>query len=181
MTDSTGNSPHHFNYGVSFDDQSVKVGLTSAPFYRLQDYLQEARRHGKRVTAFTITKPAKDKASALRVEAAVCARFEHEAIDGHREWFREDLSIFSARFRARRRRECPNYFAELVFDILRSEWDKENSHHYLIQRCRSRRDGQPFTLDKYDGVIELAEEVGKLERISAAKATAMAAAMVAQG
>lgn len=179
MTNATEISLHHFNYAAAFDDQSVKVGVTSAPFYRLQDYLQEARRHGKRVTAFTITKPAKDKAAALRVEAAVCKLFETSAIDGHREWFRENLSWASARFRARRRREAPDFFQWHVFQILRDEWGKEHTVHYLIERGKARREGRQFVHDKYERVVELAEEVGKLERISAAKATAMAAAMVA--
>ena len=165
----------HFNYCVKFSDRTVKVGITSTPFYRLQDFIQEARRHGKTVTGFSLTPPAKSKAIALRVEKALCDLFEQYAIEGHREWFRDDLSWC----RESRRAKCADDLARDVFGSLRYEWDKENSTHALVESIRARGGDTPWR-DSYASVIELAETLGRSgSRISAAKATAMASRVFA--
>lgn len=78
-----------FNYLASFSDGVQKVGVTSQPFYRLQDRLLEAARHGLRITAFDLTWPSASKQIAEGIKRHVCESFADQAMPGHYDWFVE--------------------------------------------------------------------------------------------
>lgn len=77
-----------FNYVVSFSDGVQKVGITSQPFYRLQDRLLEAARHGLLIEDFLLSEPLPQKALAVEVKQDVCETFSALAMPGHADWFR---------------------------------------------------------------------------------------------
>lgn len=161
----------HFNYLVSFTDLTLKTGVTSSPFFRLQDFIQEATRHSIKVDSFEITSPSKSKRVALSIESAICNKFSYMAIEGHREWFKDDYSwIPSQKKRKTYIEKYHFHYFQYMSLNLNELWDKHNngSHIRLIQRCRKLK-------DPYVEVKKLASELGlKGGRIRAKLATEMA-------
>lgn len=161
------------NYVVGFSDGTAKTGISSKPFYRLQDYVQEAHRHGVKVIGFKITAPAASKAHALRIETTLCAKFELYARPGHREWFFDDL--LWCRPRARKLFGPETLFNHICVD-LDIVWESEHraSLHWRDWMELYRRANR-----SYNEVKEFAQKLGSCgARISATRATALAAGMV---
>jgi hypothetical protein len=89
-----------FNYVASFSDGMQKVGVTSQPFYRLQDQLLEAMRHGLRLEHFELTEPLANQALAIRVKSGIREKFGTQVVSGHLDWFQyrpADLEPISER------------------------------------------------------------------------------------
>lgn len=76
-----------FNYVASFSDGVQKVGVTSQPFYRLQDRLLEAKRHGLRLEHFELTEPLANQALAIKVKSDIREKFGAQVVSGHLDWF----------------------------------------------------------------------------------------------
>lgn len=159
-------SKNYFNYLVSFSDGAVKTGITSNPFYRLQDYIQEANRHNLKVDGLTLTSPSESKRVALDIETAICGKFSHLSIDGHREWFLDDYSWASEEFRKNRQIFVPSLDFSSIWKSLESEWKDRNSIAHQIKFIRR---------NPYQKMIDLAAELGASgSRIRAALATEIA-------
>jgi len=77
-----------FNYVVSFSDGVQKVGVTSQPFYRLQDRLLEAARHGLTIGNFKLSEPLPSRVIAEQVKREIYEMFSGQAMPGHLDWFR---------------------------------------------------------------------------------------------
>lgn len=117
----------YFNYAASFSDWTFKTGVTASPLCRLQDFIQEATRHSVRVDGFLITVPSRSKRIALDVETSLCRKYEHYAIEGHREWFRENTDWMPVRFRRWFAKTHDHLFAfELFCDDLHKMWIRNN-------------------------------------------------------
>ena len=178
MTSSNG---QHFNYCVKFSDRTVKTGVSSAPFFRLQDFIQEAHRHSKKVTGFTFTPPLRYKPAAHMLERWLCEQNSMYVIDGHREWFLETLQWCSPK--TRRLVLAMEDWSGLYFDIAREMYEKW-THFYVrydwLRYGRSEQDWIKDPVSRYRPAVKFAEElVASGSRISATKATALAAEMVA--
>lgn len=153
--------------------------MTAKPFYRLQDYIQEANRHSIRVDGFEITAPSAHKKTALKIEAEFCKLYSFDSIKGHREWFKKDISWANEEYQ----KVCistynhKNEFICMCMDI-NSIWEKENSLSYLfLNKSSQDRLNIKKRLMK---VKNLAAELGASgERIKAKLATRMACDMMA--
>lgn len=85
-----------FNYVGSFSDGVQKVGVTSQPFYRLQDHLMEATRHGMWLTGFNLSWPSMTQQIARDVKKRLCDTYSSCAMPGHHDWFRDPPEIAKA-------------------------------------------------------------------------------------
>ena len=159
-----------FNYLVSFTDGTFKTGVTSSPFYRLQDFIQEAHRHSVKVDGFEITKPSKDKKTALKIESDFCKKYAFEAIDGHREWFKRDYSLSSKKLqRELYSKETRINEFKFNFYILECFWKKRIGLRYLCLITKNRK-----IKKNHEEIQCLASELGSRGvRIKARLATQM--------
>lgn len=156
----------YFNYIVSFSDLTLKTGITSKPFFRLQDFAQEATRHSMKVNAYEITSPSKSKKVALSIESSICKEFAHMSIDGHREWFKEDYLWIDNEIERKQYIEN-DHSLEYIIIVLNRTWDKHNNgeHARLMQRIYKIQ-------DPYIEVKKIASELGaRGSRIKARLAT----------
>lgn len=159
-------SVKYYNYVVAFSDGLFKTGITSKPFFRLQDYIQEAHRHSLKIVGYQITAPSSCKSIALKIETEICKRYAMDQVLGHREWFRPDDSWMN---KATRKKLLPllnrsNDFLCFVLDMERY-WDKHN----LLLSTKYRL---KIIKNPYIEMIELAKELGKCgNRIKAKLAT----------
>jgi hypothetical protein len=170
----------YYNYLVSFSDGTVKTGITKNPFYRLQDFIQEAHRHSVKIDGFEITQPVKYKKIALKIESDFCSFFSHDAIEGHREWFKEDTSWASEQYLKERE---PKFDFESKLGYLNSLRDKFDHFYYPpagitpLKYLRNRWEIK----SKFQELKDLASELGKRgERMKAALATRMANEIVSE-
>lgn len=158
----------YFNYVVSFSDGTVKTGITSKPFFRFQDFIQEAHRHSVKIDGFNMSPPSPKKIAA-KIETQLCESQSYNAIEGHREWFLLDAMIDD---------EDPesNFSKYHIFDFLTNQmrlyWKIENSA-YIGTNFYGKIDHE------FSNVIEFASILGIAgERISATKATSIAQKMI---
>lgn len=72
-------------YAVHFDDDRIKVGVTSNTRQRMRYFAQETRRN--RGAGFTwFSAGGFDKSGALLAERILCRALADDAMPGHREW-----------------------------------------------------------------------------------------------
>lgn len=81
-------------YAIHFDDNRVKVGVTSNITKRMSYYAQEGRRN--RLSGFTwfAAGGLHTKSDALLLERVLCNALKDLAIQGHREWIEGDAKMF---------------------------------------------------------------------------------------
>ena len=174
----------YYNYLVSFSDGTFKTGVTGNPFFRLQDFVQEAHRHSVKVNGFEITRPIRDKNLALKIESEFCKYFSHEAIAGHREWFKEDVSwmdddylkIHLSERDQTQEFKCRFYMLKDIRDKLAPFYvppAKITIKEYLRNRWK--------IISKFQELQDLASELGKRgNRIKARLATRIANQMLSE-
>lgn len=156
----------YFNYVVSFSDGTVKTGITAKPFFRLQDYIQEAHRHSVKVDGYRISQPSSKRVS-LDIEKAICDKFSMAAVEGHREWFIDKK--YDATIKPSSIFKCVSTHMEIEFAKIELE----------LLAARSMHDEFSKSKNKYSKIIDFAESLGTSgERISATRATQIAAELI---
>lgn len=167
----------YFNYLVSFSNGTFKTGITASPFYRLQNYIQEANRHSVKVDGYEITSPLENKQTALKIETAFCKIYSFDAIEGHREWFKKDISWASEEYQKEflSTYDHKQNFTCLSYE-LNSLWDK---HRYYGIRALKNYKERASINKAYEEIKKLASELGTSgSRIRAKLATEIANDMI---
>lgn len=147
-----------FNYLVLFSDGTSKTGITEDLFYRLQDFYQEAKRHNLSIVGFYVTKPVLNKKDALKIEKRFCDKYKSDAIDGHREWFKKDVSWASKSFQKKFNtwHDSKTEFKMMTYD-LRDIWN--DSLRTPVEKIRNLAPIKAANLKNFSALLQHISEI----------------------
>jgi len=130
-----------FNYVASFSDGVQKVGVTSQPFYRLQEHVLEAARHDLRINGFYLTGPSVSKQVALKIKRHVSEMNSCWAVDEHENWFAQRDEV------DRRPLPAPDFLFDYIQHGLKEQWDLLNPILHQVRAIVTYSEMREFAME----------------------------------